>query len=108
MFRLPQQFYLIRYRVIHLIWGPRKFSICRESEGSSRPMGDCRGCDNSGYGTLRYWTPQAAIGNRRGNTRRNIAEYRTDYGMHLLSDVATRGRKIAFGKQVAMNVARRH
>ena len=37
MFRLPQQFYLIRYRVIHLIWGPRKFSICGKSEGSSRP-----------------------------------------------------------------------
>lgn len=37
MFRLPKQFYLIRYRVIHLIWGPRKFSICGESEGSSRP-----------------------------------------------------------------------
>ena len=37
MFRLPQQFYLIRYRVIHLIWGPRKFLICGESEGSSRP-----------------------------------------------------------------------
>ena len=37
MFRLPQQFYLIRYRVIHLIWGLRKFSICGESEGSSRP-----------------------------------------------------------------------
>ena len=46
-----------------------------------------------GYGTLRYWTPQAAIGNRQGNTRRNIAEHRTDYGMHLLSDVATRGRR---------------
>ena len=27
------------------------------------------------------------------NTRRNIAEHRTDYGMHLLSDVATRGRR---------------
>ena len=30
--------------------------------------------------TLRYWTPQAAIGNRQGNTQRNIAEHRTDYG----------------------------
>ena len=27
MFRLPQQFYLIRYRVIHLIWGPANFQF---------------------------------------------------------------------------------
>ena len=46
----------------------------------SRPMGDYRNYDNSGYWTLRYWTPQAAIGYRQGNTRRNIAEHRTDYG----------------------------
>ena len=30
-----------------------------------RPMGDCRSSGIGGYRTLRYWMPQAAIGNRR-------------------------------------------
>lgn len=35
----------------------------------------------------------------------STAEHRTDYGMHLLSDVATKGRNIAFDNKVAKNVA---
>ena len=33
------------------------------------------------------------FGYRQENTRRSTAEHWTDYGMHLLSDVATKGRR---------------
>ena len=71
-----------------------------------RILGYCRGCDNSGYWTLRYWTPQAAIGNRQGNTI--IIEYAHVCARvnHQNSDAALIRKCDAFSNQFPRNSIR--